>query len=154
MVFEVWIAGRLGDKRNANLCQVQFCLDNHIKTLQTNMILKMFLQPLMLIVPDVQDVYTPLETDVVVPVSEVSFQDSFSFLVFFFLCYLDLELLADTPVSTQHSHTGEICVRFGGRLPDMLEKQKTTMTEGKGGRKKKTCKKNTTLHVRLLADFK
>ena len=31
------------------------------------------LQPLMLIVPDVQDVYTPLETDVVVPLSEVRF---------------------------------------------------------------------------------
>lgn len=29
------------------------------------------LQPLMLIVPDVQDVYTPLQTDLILPVSEV-----------------------------------------------------------------------------------
>lgn len=28
----------------------------------------------MLIVPDVQDVYTPLQTDVIVPLSEVSFE--------------------------------------------------------------------------------
>jgi len=34
------------------------------------------LQPLMLIVPDVQDVYTPLETDVVVPLSEVEFYNT------------------------------------------------------------------------------
>ena len=33
---------------------------------------KIWLQALMLIVPDVQDVYTPLETDVVVQLSEVS----------------------------------------------------------------------------------
>lgn len=32
-----------------------------------------FLQPLMLIVPDVQDVYTPLESDVIVQLAEVSF---------------------------------------------------------------------------------
>jgi|AraCvinosormetaG_1042628.scaffolds.fasta_scaffold00388_4 hypothetical protein len=32
----------------------------------------LIVQPLMLIVPDVQDVYTPLETDVVVQLSEVS----------------------------------------------------------------------------------
>ena len=31
----------------------------------------MCLQPLMLVVPDVQDVYTPLQTDVVVQLSEV-----------------------------------------------------------------------------------
>lgn len=31
------------------------------------------LQPLMLIVPDVQDVYTPLETDIIVQVSKVTF---------------------------------------------------------------------------------
>lgn len=30
------------------------------------------LQPLMLIVPDVEDVYTPLESDVIVQLSEVS----------------------------------------------------------------------------------
>lgn len=30
------------------------------------------LQPLMLIVPDVLDVYTPLQTDILVPLSEVN----------------------------------------------------------------------------------
>lgn len=35
-------------------------------------ILDLPLQPLMLIVPDVQDVYTPLQTDVIVQLSEVS----------------------------------------------------------------------------------
>jgi protein transport protein SEC24 len=30
-----------------------------------------FWQPLMLIVPDVEDIYTPLQTDLIVPLSEV-----------------------------------------------------------------------------------
>jgi hypothetical protein len=42
------------------------------------------LQPLMLIVPDVQDVYTPLQTDVVVQLSEVSLNfEIFSLFIFF-----------------------------------------------------------------------
>lgn len=40
------------------------------------LILEKLLQPLMLIVPDVQDVYTPLETDVIVPLSEVGYWSS------------------------------------------------------------------------------
>jgi hypothetical protein len=32
------------------------------------------MQPLMLIVPDVQDVYTPLQKDLILPVSEVTFK--------------------------------------------------------------------------------
>lgn len=43
------------------------------------------MQPLMLVVPDVQDVYTPLETDVVVPLSEVKFGDSVPFMKFVLL---------------------------------------------------------------------
>lgn len=35
------------------------------------------MQPLMLIVPDVQDVYTPLQSDVIVPLSEVSLNGKF-----------------------------------------------------------------------------
>ena len=42
------------------------------------MIFDTCLQPLMLIVPDIHDVYTPLQTDVIVPVSEVSHLDSYS----------------------------------------------------------------------------
>lgn len=42
-----------------------------------------YVQPLMLIVPDVQDVYTPLETDIIVQLSEVSFRPSI-----FYLCYI------------------------------------------------------------------
>lgn len=42
------------------------------------------LQPLMLIVPDVQDVYTPLQTDVLVPLSEVNIE-GFHFLSFLVL---------------------------------------------------------------------
>ena len=37
-----------------------------------NLICSAYMQPLMLIVPDVQDVYTPLETDDIVQLSEVS----------------------------------------------------------------------------------
>ncbi len=40
---------------------------------QHSLMSNMCLQPLMLIVPDIQDVYTPLQTDVVVQLSEVSF---------------------------------------------------------------------------------
>lgn len=36
-------------------------------------ILNLLSQPLMLIVPDVQDVYTPLQADVIVQLSEVIF---------------------------------------------------------------------------------
>lgn len=43
----------------------------------------MCLQPLMLVVPDVQDVYTPLQTDIVVQLSEVRL---LSVKVFFFKC--------------------------------------------------------------------
>lgn len=46
---------------------------------------KISMQPLMLVVPDVQDVYTPLETDVVVPLSEVKFGDSVPFMKFVLL---------------------------------------------------------------------
>lgn len=38
----------------------------------------------MLIVPDVQDVYTPLQTDVVVPLSEVGFEPLNVFFIYVF----------------------------------------------------------------------
>ena len=41
------------------------------KGLRLIFMFNMCLQPLMLVVPDVQDVYTPLQTDVVVQLSEV-----------------------------------------------------------------------------------
>lgn len=37
-----------------------------------------FWQPVMLIVPDVEDVYTPLQTDLIVPLGEVCCSNSFS----------------------------------------------------------------------------
>lgn len=46
-----------------------------------------YAQPLMLIVPDVQDVYTPLETDIIVQLSEVSFGP-----LIFYLCYISCVL--------------------------------------------------------------
>ncbi|CAL0320612.1 unnamed protein product [Lupinus luteus] len=50
-------------------------------------------QPLMLIVPDVQDVYTPLQTDVIVPLSE---------------CHQHLELLLESiPTMFQNNRTSE-----------------------------------------------
>ncbi|OIW06786.1 hypothetical protein TanjilG_11511 [Lupinus angustifolius] len=50
-------------------------------------------QPLMLIIPDVQDVYTPLQTDVIVPLSE---------------CHQHLELLLESiPTLFQNSRTSE-----------------------------------------------
>lgn len=48
-----------------------------------------FLQPLMLIVPDVEDVYTPLQSDIIVPVSEVRFLD---FWVILFRLVVSLEV--------------------------------------------------------------
>ena len=49
------------------------------------------LQPLMLIVPDVQDVYTPLQTDVVVQLSEVSLNfEIFSLFIFFLVLLISL----------------------------------------------------------------
>lgn len=48
-----------------------------------------FLQPLMLIVPDVEDVYTPLQSDIIVPVSEVRFLD---FWVISFCLVVSLEV--------------------------------------------------------------
>jgi hypothetical protein len=51
------------------------------------------LQPLMLIVPDVQDVYTPLQTDVVVQLSEVSLNfEIFSLFIFFLVLLISLSL--------------------------------------------------------------
>ena len=44
----------------------------HNNMLAYQLIFLLLLQPLMLIVPDIQDVYTPLQTDVIVPLSEVS----------------------------------------------------------------------------------
>ena len=49
------------------------------------------LQPLMLIVPDVQDVYTPLQTDVVVQLSEVSLNfEIFSLFIFSLVLLISL----------------------------------------------------------------
>ena len=42
-----------------------------ISNVQNANLLFCTLQPLMLIVPDVQDVYTPLQTDLILPISEV-----------------------------------------------------------------------------------
>lgn len=47
-------------------------VDELEKILEANLTVQHLLQPLMLIVPDIQDVYTPLQTDVIVPLSEVS----------------------------------------------------------------------------------
>jgi hypothetical protein len=45
----------------------------------------------MLIVPDVQDVYTPLQTDVVVQLSEVSLNfEIFSLFIFFLVLLISL----------------------------------------------------------------
>lgn len=51
----------------------------------------------MLIVPDVQDVYTPLESDVIVQLSEVSFSKIFDFdyvnhLIYFFTFHIFLSM--------------------------------------------------------------
>jgi hypothetical protein len=47
----------------------------------------------MLIVPDVQDVYTPLQTDVVVQLSEVSLNfEIFSLFIFFLVLLISLSL--------------------------------------------------------------
>lgn len=60
--------------------RLAYIFENYRGTLGYNLKLKLklillhsnlSLQPLMLIVPDVQDVYTPLQTDVIVQLSEV-----------------------------------------------------------------------------------
>ena len=72
-----------------------------------------FLQPVMLIVPDVEDVYTPLQTDLIVPLGEVwIYINSFSSQCA--LCY--------TWRHTQHFHVNlktylnlfSICIYFLG----------------------------------------
>jgi hypothetical protein len=45
-----------------------FCIDLRYLSRLSNLV---SFQPLMLIVPDVQDVYTPLQTDLILPISEV-----------------------------------------------------------------------------------
>lgn len=67
-------------------------------------------QPLMLIVPDVQDVYTPLETDVVVPLSE---------------CRQHVELLLDTiPNMFQSNKTADSA--FGAAIKAAFLAMKST----------------------------
>ncbi|CAN1765018.1 Protein transport protein Sec24-like At4g32640 [Linum perenne] len=62
-------------------------------------------QPLMLIVPDVQDVYTPLETDVIVPATE---------------CRQHLELLLESiPTMFQNTRTAESA--FGAAIKSLLK---------------------------------
>jgi len=69
----------------------------------------------MLIVPDVQDVYTPLQSDVIVPLSEVSFkyfllefwQLSFKkvFTFQYLTCLLLLHLVPSTLTITSGKHS-------------------------------------------------
>ncbi|KAK8580236.1 hypothetical protein V6N13_143355 [Hibiscus sabdariffa] len=67
-------------------------------------------QPLMLIVPDIQDVYTPLETDVIVQLSE---------------CRQHLELLLENiPTMFQSSATAESC--FGAAIKAAFLAMKST----------------------------
>ncbi|GLT85060.1 hypothetical protein SLE2022_032620 [Rubroshorea leprosula] len=67
-------------------------------------------QPLMLIVPDIQDVYTPLETDVIVPLSE---------------CRQHLEILLESiPTMFQNSKTAESC--FGAAIKAAFLAMKST----------------------------
>ncbi|XP_050221483.1 protein transport protein SEC24 C-like [Mercurialis annua] len=67
-------------------------------------------QPLMLIVPDIQDVYTPLETDVIVPLSE---------------CRQHLELLLESiPSMFQNSKTAESA--FGAAIKATFLAMKST----------------------------
>ncbi|GMI82930.1 hypothetical protein like AT4G32640 [Hibiscus trionum] len=67
-------------------------------------------QPLMLIVPDIQDVYTPLETDVIVQLSE---------------CRQHLELLLENiPTMFQTSTTAESC--FGAAIKAAFLAMKST----------------------------
>ncbi|XP_057966867.1 protein transport protein SEC24 C [Malania oleifera] len=67
-------------------------------------------QPLMLIVPDVQDVYTPLQTDVVVPLSE---------------CRQHLELLLESiPTMFQNNRTAESA--FGAAIKAAFLSLKST----------------------------
>ncbi|GLU01056.1 hypothetical protein SLE2022_183820 [Rubroshorea leprosula] len=67
-------------------------------------------QPLMLIVPDIQDVYTPLETDVIVQLSE---------------CRQHLELLLESiPTMFQNSKTAESC--FGAAIKAAFLAMKST----------------------------
>ncbi|TYI21674.1 hypothetical protein ES332_A06G054000v1 [Gossypium tomentosum] len=67
-------------------------------------------QPLMLIVPDIQDVYTPLETDVIVQLSE---------------CRQHLELLLENiPTMFQSSTTAESC--FGAAIKASYLAMKST----------------------------
>ncbi|XP_015570527.1 protein transport protein Sec24-like At4g32640 isoform X2 [Ricinus communis] len=67
-------------------------------------------QPLMLIVPDIQDVYTPLQTDVIVPISE---------------CRQHLELLLDSiPSMFQNSRTAESA--FGAAIKAAFLAMKST----------------------------
>ncbi|KAJ7942736.1 Protein transport protein Sec24-like family [Quillaja saponaria] len=67
-------------------------------------------QPLMLIVPDVQDVYTPLETDIIVPVSE---------------CRQHLELLLESiPTMFQNNRTAESA--FGAAIKAAFLAMKVT----------------------------
>ncbi|XP_015887569.3 protein transport protein SEC24 C [Ziziphus jujuba] len=67
-------------------------------------------QPLMLIVPDVQDVYTPLQTDVLVPLSE---------------CRQHLELLLESiPTMFQNSKTAESA--FGAAIKAAFLAMKST----------------------------
>ncbi|KAI4369729.1 hypothetical protein MLD38_018143 [Melastoma candidum] len=67
-------------------------------------------QPLMLIVPDIQDVYTPLQTDVIVPLSE---------------CRQHLELLLENiPTMFQHNSTAESA--FGAAVKGAFLAMKST----------------------------
>lgn len=62
---------------------LNLCTTRQLLPLPVNLMVSVHVQPLMLIVPDVQDVYTPLETDIIVQLSEVSFGP-----FVLFLCYI------------------------------------------------------------------
>lgn len=68
------------------------------KNFLINLCSNVCLQPLMLIVPDVQDVYTPLQTDVIVQLSEVSFTLDCKFFNFFlkYICFKCIRLCFST----------------------------------------------------------
>lgn len=86
------------------------------------LILDLPMQPLMLIVPDVQDVYTPLQTDVIVQLSEVSSARCWPFFIMFPLlkaewvgssvspmsCYLFVFSVPSTPRASSRKHPNNV----------------------------------------------
>lgn len=99
------------------------------------------MQPLMLIVPDVQDVYTPLQTDVIVQLSEVistslstmafSFTRSFYSNIKYFLfdlmqqCRQHLDLLLESiPTMFQNNKTADSA--FGAGIKAAFMAMKST----------------------------